>query len=212
MTEQNNKALQARLDLVLERIENPKFLKNDGLGNEVGFWIFDYPAQYELTVRENLEQISSKLKKHEHNFEHINVFQTLIDMLDSRKLLDRTFKREKEVGTDALRKTLAGPLSQDKVAKFIADSLLNNQQPLDFVILSGLGNAWPLVRGHELLSALQDVMGATPLILFYPGEYSGQDLHPFGMIESKNYYRAFKLVPEDGRTALASNERNQKAS
>jgi len=212
MTEQNNKALQARLDLVLERIENPKFLKNDGLGNEVGFWIFDYPAQYELTVRENLEQISSKLKKHEHNFEHINIFQTLIDMLDSRKLLDRTFKREKEIGTDALRKTLAGPLSQDKVAKFIADTLLNNQQPLDFVILSGLGNAWPLVRGHELLSALQDVMGATPLILFYPGEYSGQDLHPFGMIESKNYYRAFKLVPEDGRTALASNERNQKAS
>jgi len=41
MSQQTEKALQARLDLVLERIENPKFLKNDGLGNEVGFWIFD---------------------------------------------------------------------------------------------------------------------------------------------------------------------------
>lgn len=65
-------------------------------------------------------------------------------------------------------------------------------------MLSGLGNAWPLVRGHELLSALQDVMGSTPLVLFYPGEYNGQDLQMFGKIESRNYYRAFKLVPEDG--------------
>ncbi len=201
MSQQTEKALQARLDLVLERIENPKFLKNDGLGNEVGFWIFDYPAQHELIVRENLKRITNKLTKHDHNFEHINIFQILIDMLESRNLLDRTFKREKEVGTDALRKTLAGPLSQDKVAKYIVDLLLKNRNDselLDFVILSGLGNAWPLVRGHELLSALQDVMGTTPLILFYAGEYSGQDLHPFGMIESRNYYRAFKLVPEDG--------------
>jgi len=170
MAKQTEKTTQTRLDLVLERIENPKFLKNDGLGNEVGFWIFDYPAQHELIVRENLEHITSKLKKHSHNFEHINIFQILIDMLESRNLLDRTFKREKEVGTDALRKTLAGPLSQEKVAKFIADTLLKNKPtPLDFVILSGLGNAWPLARGHELLSALQDVMGATPLILFYAG-------------------------------------------
>jgi hypothetical protein len=31
-----------------------------------------------------------------------------------------------------------------------------------------MGNAWPLVRGHELMSALQDVMGFTPLLMFYP--------------------------------------------
>lgn len=31
------KALQNRLDLILERIESPKFLKNDGLGNEIDF-------------------------------------------------------------------------------------------------------------------------------------------------------------------------------
>ena len=201
MSQQTVKALQARLDLVLERIESPKFLKNDGLGNEVGFWIFDYPAQYELIVRENLDHLINKLNKHDHCFEHINIFQILINMLESRGLLDRTFKREKQVGTDALRKTLAGPLSQEKVAKYIANRVFKDSeapQTLDFVILSGLGCAWPFVRGHELLSALQDVMGNTPLILFYPGEYSGQDLHPFGMIESKNYYRAFKLVPESG--------------
>jgi len=204
MSQQTEKTLQVRLDLVLERIENPKFLKNDGLGNEVGFWIFDYPAQHELIVRENLKYLVNKLRKHYH-LEQINLFQILIDMLKSRGLLERTFKREKQVGPDALRKTLAGPLSQEKVAAFIVDTFLHNKTTLDFVILSGLGNAWPLIRGHELLSALQDVMGNTPLILFYPGDYSGQDLYPFGIIESRNYYRAFKLVPEDGSTQTSFN-------
>lgn len=196
------KNLQARLDLVLERIESPKFLQNHGLGNEIGFWIFDYPAKHELLVREQLQHITDKLTKRNYRFAHINLFQVLIDMLESRGLFDRACAREQQVGVEGLRKTLAGPLSQDKVAKFIAERYQPGQ--LQFVLLSGLGNAWPLVRGHEMLSALQDVMGSTPLVLFYPGEYSGRDLHPFGMIESRNYYRAFKLVPEDGSRVTSS--------
>jgi hypothetical protein len=188
------KALQNRLDLILDRIDNPQFLKNDGLGNEIGFWIFDYPAKHELLVRDYVAHLTEKLDKRGFKFKNVNIFQILIDMLNSRGLLERTFAREKQVGVEAIKTTLAGPLSQKKVAEFIAGQV--QPETLDFVLLTGLGNAWPLVRGHELLSALQDVMGKTPLVLFYPGEYSGQDLHPFGQIDSKNYYRAFKLVPE----------------
>jgi len=191
------KALQSRLDLILERIENPRFLNNDGLGNEIGFWIFDYPAKHELVVRDYLKHLADKLGKRGYQFINVNIYETIIEMLASRGLLERTFSREKQVGVDAIRNTLSGPLSQKKIAEFIAENI--QPETLDFVLLSGLGNAWPLVRGHELLSALQDVMGKTPLVLFYPGEYNGRDLHPFGMIESKNYYRAFKLVPEDGK-------------
>jgi hypothetical protein len=197
------KALQSRLDLILERIENPRFLNNDGLGNEIGFWIFDYPAKYELVVREHIKHLTDKLEKRGYKFINVNIYETLIEMLASRGLLERTFNREKQTGVDAIRNTLAGPLSQKKIAEFIAEKI--QPDTLDFVLLSGLGNAWPLVRGHELLSALQDVMGTTPLVLFYPGEYSGRDLHPFGMIESKNYYRAFKLVPEDGKKINTGN-------
>ena len=197
------KALQNRLDLILERIENPRFLNNDGLGNEIGFWIFDYPAKQELAVRDYLIHLIDKLEKHGHTFVTINIYEILVEMLASRGLLERTFSREQETGVEAVRKTLSGPLSQKKIAEFIADKI--KPELLDFVLLTGLGNAWPLVRGHELLSALQDVMGKTPLVLFYPGEYSGRDLHPFGMIDSKNYYRAFKLVPEDGKKSKVVN-------
>ena len=197
------KALQRRLDLIFDRIESPKFLKNDGLGNEIGFWVFDYPAKHEIMVRENLESITRKLESRKYKFEHLNIFEVLISILEERGIFDRACQREKKVGVDAIKKTLSGPLSQEKVAKFIASKYKLDE--LDFLILSGLGNAWPLIRGHELLSALQDVMGSTPLILFYPGSYSGRDLHPFGLIDSQNYYRAFKLVPESGNETNINN-------
>ena len=72
------KALQTRLDLILERIESPKFLKNDGLGNEIGFWVFDYPAKYELLVREHLKHVDEKLNKRGYRFVHLNIFEVLM--------------------------------------------------------------------------------------------------------------------------------------
>ncbi|MGA0525446.1 BREX protein BrxB domain-containing protein, partial [Escherichia coli] len=73
-----------------------------------------------------------------------------------------------------MRKTLSGTLSHEKVESYIADKY--KPSDLEFVLLSGLGSAWPLVRVHEFLRALQDVMGSTTLVLLYPGEYSGRDL------------------------------------
>ena len=186
------KALKERLNQVSEQIESPRFLTNDGLGNEIGFWIFDYPAEYELVVREELEHITKRLQKR-HKFVTIHVFAEIIALLEERDLFERVCQREKQVGLEALKRNLAGPLQQDKIARYLADKYQFDAQ--DFVLITGLGNAWPLIRGHELLSALQDVMGHTPLVLFYPGTYSGLNLQPFGEVESRNYYRAFKLVP-----------------
>ena len=175
-----------------------RFLKNNGSGNEIGFWIFDYPAQCELQVREHLKYLLRHLEK-DHKFACLNVFQIIIDMLNERGLFERVCQQEVKVGTETLKKQLAGPLNQKKIADFIAKKVDLAAQ--DFVILTGMGNAWPLVRGHELMSALQDVMGFTPLLMFYPGTYSGYNLSPLTDTGSQNYYRAFRLVPDTGPAA-----------
>lgn len=194
----NDPILEYRLKQLEERIGDDRFLKNQGSGNEIGFWIFDYPAKKELQVREYLYFLFKKLDK-KYTYKTLNIFQVIIDMLEERKLFDRICQREPELGLEILKKHLAAPLSQKKIAEYIARTIdLPAQQ---FVILTGLGNAWPLVRGHELMSALQDVMGFTPLLMFYPGTYSGYDLSPLAGINSRNYYRAFRLVPETGPAA-----------
>jgi hypothetical protein len=188
-----NKELRRRLDQIMPKIESADFLKNQGLGNEIGFYVFDYPAESELEVREHISFMTDKMKKRGKTFANINLFEIVIEILDSRKLTERAFKVQKERGDDALFNALKGPLEQNRVAEFIAQKAdLENSE---FILVHGLGSAWPIIRGHGLLNALHAKVDSVPTVLFYPGEYDGLTLKPFGEIDSNNYYRAFKLVP-----------------
>lgn len=41
-------------------MKKPSFRQNKGLGNEVGYYVFDYPAEEELFVREWIEYVRKK--------------------------------------------------------------------------------------------------------------------------------------------------------
>ncbi|MEO6319417.1 MAG: DUF1788 domain-containing protein, partial [Polaromonas sp.] len=44
-------SLEERLNQILPRLTSRDFLDSKGLGNEIGFWIFDYPPEREMEVR-----------------------------------------------------------------------------------------------------------------------------------------------------------------
>ncbi|EJC6937226.1 DUF1788 domain-containing protein [Vibrio alginolyticus] len=189
--------LQQRLEKVQDRLESDEFLTNKELGGEIGFYIFDYPAEHEIIVREHIDFLTKKLASRSEitgkRFASINLYEMAVELLKSRKLLDRAYKMQFEKGDDALFKALKGPLEQNRFAEFIVKQA--NVLECDFIILHGLGSVWPIIRGHGLLNALHAKVGNVPTVMFYPGEYDGATLKPFGRIESNNYYRAFKLVP-----------------
>jgi hypothetical protein len=62
------------------------------------------------------------------------------------------------------------------------------------VFITGVGKCYPFVRSHNVLNNLHQVLDSVPVVMFFPGKYSGQDLRLFGTIKDDNYYRAFKLV------------------
>ena len=190
--------LAERLDAIRERLDNDDFLNNRGLGNEIGFYIFDYPPQFELMVRDYLALLVGRMAKLGRRFVHLNLFDEMLAMLQERKLLDKAFELEKKKGVDELAKALKGPLEQGRVAQHLVKKMDPSAQ--EFVLLSGLGQCWPLLRGHSLLNALHAHMGETPLVLFYPGRYNGLELYPFDLdtaeVAPANYYRAFQLVPQ----------------
>lgn len=193
LSNKQQKGLHNRLDEIQPKIESEDFLKNQGLGNEIGFYVFDYPPESEIEVREHLDYMSERLIKRGRIFKSINLFEAVIELLDSRNLTERAFKVQKERGDDALFNALKGPLEQNRVAEFISSKIA--LETTEFILLHGLGSAWPIIRGHGLLNALHAKVGSVPTVLFYPGEYDGTALKPFSRIESNNYYRAFKLVP-----------------
>jgi len=188
--------LNERLNKILPRIISDEFLSGSGIGNEIAFYIFDYPPEDELRVRDYLRTLLDHIPKQKHGLrvKHIDLFAFVIDYLNSRKLLDKAMQMQREKGDLALKKALAGPLHESKLGAVFAEVAKPEQH--DLVIVSGVGSVWPLLRSHTLLNNLQPIMGKTPLVMFYPGRYDGQSLRLFGKIKSNNYYRAFKLVPQ----------------
>jgi hypothetical protein len=187
--------LTDRLNAILPRITSDEFLSGSGIGNEIAFYIFDYDPEDELRVRQQIESLVNHIPKQNPRLrvKHINLFDLLIEHLRSRKLLDQSFKMQREKGDEHLLRALIPVLDAEKVSDvFTAAADPANH---DLVLVSGVGSVWPMLRSHNLLNNLHSRMGKTPLVMFYPGRYDGQSLRLFGKLKSYNYYRAFRLVP-----------------
>jgi Domain of unknown function (DUF1788) len=185
----------ARLNKILPKVISDGFLSGRGIGNEIAFYIFDYPPEDELRVRDYVRMLLDHIPKQKHGLrvKHVNLFDFVLDYLKSRKLLDKAVQMQREKGDGTLKNALAGPLHESKLGTLFAEVARPDQH--DLIIVSGVGNVWPMLRTHSLLNNLQPVMGKTPLVVFYPGRYDGQSLRLFGKLKNDNYYRAFKLVP-----------------
>lgn len=183
-----------RLNQILPKITSDDFLSGRGLGKEIAFFIFDYPAESELRVRQHVEFLLEHIPKHRPKLRvaHVNLFDLVIDHLRERKLLDKTIELERSKGAEFVLRQLERILHPEKLGPVFTDKVKPQEQ--DLVLLSGIGSAWPLLRSHTLLNNLHPVMGTTPLVMFYPGKYDGQVLRLFGKIKSDNYYRAFRLI------------------
>jgi len=186
-------SLTQRLNQILPRVTSTGFLSGKGLGNEIAFYIFDYPPEAEPRIREHIRFLLAHIPKKRPGLrvKHINLFDLVIDHLRERSLLKKSFQMQRDKGDKALEKALRGPLKSEKLVQIFVEVAQPEEQ--DLVLVSGVGSVWPLVRSHNLLNNLQTVMGQTPLVMFYPGRYDGQALRLFGKIKSDNYYRAFRL-------------------
>ena len=66
------------------------------------------------------------------------------------------------------------------------------------LFMMGIGTCYPILRAQEIFNQVfynmpKEFM-ATPMILFYPGIYTEQELRIFGEMHEDNYYRAFRIV------------------
>ena len=83
--------LESRLNKAEEKIKNPSFRRNKGLGNEVGYYIFDYPAEQELLVRERVNYLVSKYNNETEDFKLVvfDLYDTIIDLLIKEGFLEQ---------------------------------------------------------------------------------------------------------------------------
>jgi hypothetical protein len=186
--------LNDRLNKILDRLTSEEFLKGRGLGNEIPFYAFDYPAEKEIEVRQHIKFIVEQLPKQRPDlkFAHVDLWRLIVDHLKQRGLFDKAIELQKAKGNEATLAALKAPLDATRLAQVLVETAPPADH--DLILLSGIGAAYPLLRTHNLLNNLHPLMGDTPLVLFYPGKYDGQNLRLFGLLKDNPYYRAFRLV------------------
>ena len=190
------KSLEERLDLIQTEIKKPSFRANKGLGNEVGYYVFDYPSEEELRVREHIKYLERKNILDLDGFELkvYDVYDIMLNFIESEGLLEACYEMEAEDGMDYLVESVSALLEMNEDHNYFSRYIEENTPEDAVVFIVGVGKIFPFVRSHKILNNLHQVFDRVPVVLFYPGKYDGLSLMLFSEFKDENYYRAFELV------------------
>lgn len=192
------KTIEERFDILDRTINSADFLANKGLGNEVGHYIFDYNPKDELKVREHVRYLESmnSPEKDSYTIQVFNLYEIMMAYIDKEDYLDVIAQWEKKhdvmfVATriNRLLKMEEFDDSEMYFSRYIQDRVKEDA----VVILTGIGELYPLVRAHSILNKMHLVYTKRPVVMMYPGEYDGRRLTILDTNRDANYYRAFRI-------------------
>lgn len=185
-----------RLDELERIITNPDFFNNDGRANEVNYWVFDYPAEKELEVRNAVKRLvkKNKLGYSSHQLVEYDIYDFVIDSLEKEGYLEATYDLEKNMGMDIVIESIFDLLEFNEKDNWFIKHVKENTPDNAIVMLTGVGKIFPILRSHKILNNLSMAFRTVPVVLFFPGVYDEQSLQLFGVLKDDNYYRAFRLV------------------
>ena len=190
------KTIEERLDILEEKMRAESFRTNTGLGNEVGYYVFDYEPQQELAVRKRIQDLDQSNTTLKYGYQLIvyDLYELMLKLLDEEEVLEDLKDLEEEEGTEYVFSAISDTLQFDDQGSLIVNYVLEHTPPDFVVFLTGVGKCFPILRAHKVLNNLHQVMDHCPVVLFYPGRYNGNSLNIFNEMKEDNYYRAFPLV------------------
>ena len=190
------KSLEERLDILEEKIRTESFRKNTGLGNEVGYYVFDYEPQQELIVRSRIKDLASSntILKFGYQLIIYDLYELILQLLIEEDVLEDLNELEEEEGTSYVFSFFSDTLRFDSEDSLIVCYIKKHTIDESVVFLTGVGKCFPILRSHKILNNLHQVMDHCPVVLFYPGKYNGNSLNIFNEMKEDNYYRAFPIV------------------
>lgn len=178
-----------------------RFLRMEGLSNEVPFFIYPYDPENALGVAKARKRVSNRLSQAGISVRTINLYDLSIEILKHRGVWERLVALEPDQGKDDFRELLQGMLDpQEHLAPAIREKLADGG--FDIVFLTGIGEVFPYIRSHNVLNNLQSVVVGKPMLMFFPGRYEqsetlGSSLVLFGRLKDDQYYRAKNILEQE---------------
>ncbi len=192
-----NENLEQLFAHLFEVISNKRFLAMQGLGNEVPFFICPFHPANQVKVDGLIKALHAKLETHGVAVLEINLYDLCIEKLQDEGDFDLILQKEPEWDKDELKEQLQALLDvPDEIVPAIQERI--TACPHDVLFITGVGLVFPYIRSHNILHNLQSVAVDSPLVMFFPGDYThslelGSSLDLFGRLHDDKYYRAFNI-------------------
>ena len=179
---------EEKLSNVELRIKDPS-LKAD-------YYIFDYDPKYEIKIRNEVRYLKDKINNSNIgiNIIEFDLYEIILDILKSKGYLEKTFEFEKKKGRNLAKKAVTKMLKLSMDSNLIVQYIKERYSPDSIIFITGVGKAYPLLRSHNVLNNLSQQIDDVPVIMFFPGKYSGLDLLLFNTIKDSNFYKAEPLI------------------
>lgn len=186
-------SIEERLAELTSRINDDSFLCRRGLGNEVSVWIFDYDPVEEMVVRQFVDDAVKKscVPGSLRRTARFDLYDVASSILEERGLTGRLSETEERRGPDFLLEAIKSVVTPEAYIGAMNAGLKDER----IVFITGVGRVWPWVRSHTILSNITGRLDKLPVILFFPGTFTGTGMKLFNAFEGENYYRAFRIVP-----------------
>ncbi|EGP4754538.1 TPA: DUF1788 domain-containing protein [Enterococcus faecium] len=188
-------SIQEHLEKLGEVIQKEDFLLNRGLGNEVGYYIFDYDPKDELIVRDYINDISGTSVGDNYEVKVYNLYVIMLEYLEKRGFTEKAIKMEERRGLQKLVESIGRLLKMDlpEEENVFFEYVDAHTPEKSVVFLTGIGELYPLIRAHSILNKMHQVFDRVPVVMMYPGEYDELSLTILNTNKDDNYYRAFRI-------------------
>ena len=188
-------SIQEHLEKLNEVIQKEDFLLNRGLGNEVGYYIFDYDPKDELIVRDYINDISGTSVGDNYEVKVYNLYVIMLEYLETRGFTEKANKMEERRGLQKLVDSIGRLLKMDlpEEENVFFEYVDAHTPEKSVVFLTGIGELYPLIRAHSILNKMHQVFDRVPVVMMYPGEYDELSLTILNTNKDDNYYRAFRI-------------------
>ena len=183
---------------LLDVMTSDRFLKMEGLNNEIPFFIFPYKPQEHNKIESMCKQLINKLASEGVSVLNVNLYDLSIELLKKRGIWDQILEMERDLSKAELKEDLQGALNPEQhLIPAISEKM--EYAHFDILFLTGVGDVYPYIRSHTILNNLQSSAKSCPTVMWFPGEYTftvegGSSLDLFGRLHDDKYYRAFNIL------------------